>query len=319
MAQDDIRGTVVDSSSNAVSGAVVEVAPARQDATTAEDTVVRTTTDSNGDYIIDSHPFGDGTTKEWHVSAYYWDGSAWVNSLNKPGVTADLSSLIPDSVVHQYPYSTFSTSTWSDNVGGAGMTVNGMVSDTFGNGESSVFGDGTDDYGLADGPQNLPQNETFGVALTLEDPSGSDTSYWMGSSDGNASIWLYDSNFTDGTTGEMQFAVQDNNGNSIIVETDSSIADGNIHLIVWNKNSNSAAGVDIYVDDMSTTVPTTAREEQAFDHTNYTNAEPMGFFAERRDGSINNYKSYDAGIFEFNTEPYTQTERDELKARRPEV
>ena len=101
MADTDIQGTVTDQSGNPVSGAVVELTLADADASTTEQTVIRTTTDSNGNYIFDqgSHPDASSSTDEWHVSAYYWDGSAWVPAVNRPGVVADLQSDIPDSVV----------------------------------------------------------------------------------------------------------------------------------------------------------------------------------------------------------------------------
>lgn len=102
MTNSDIQGTIVDSSGTAVENAVVEVTPATTDASLSEKDVVRTTTDSNGKYIVEKHPAGDGTSQEWHVSAYNWDGSTWYNALNKPGVTASLAPAIPDSVVEDF-------------------------------------------------------------------------------------------------------------------------------------------------------------------------------------------------------------------------
>lgn len=97
MASDDIQGTVVDSSGTAVEGAVVEVAPASTDGTPDSDKAVVTTTDNNGNYLIENHPEGDGTSQEWHISAYNWDGSSWINVYTQPGVTAELTAPIPDS------------------------------------------------------------------------------------------------------------------------------------------------------------------------------------------------------------------------------
>jgi len=103
MAQDDIQGQVVDGSGNPVSGAIVELTKSYQSNPTSRERVFRTTTDSNGNYIFTGHPDGDGTTQEWHVSAYSHDGTAYVNSFNNPGVTADLpSNAIPDSVIDNF-------------------------------------------------------------------------------------------------------------------------------------------------------------------------------------------------------------------------
>ena len=103
MAQDDIQGQVVDGSGNPVSGAIVELTKSYQSSPTEREKVFRTTTDSNGNYIFTGHPDGDGTTQEWHVAAYSHDGTAYVNSFNNPGVTADLpSNTIPDSVIDNF-------------------------------------------------------------------------------------------------------------------------------------------------------------------------------------------------------------------------
>jgi len=102
MAQDDIQGQVVDAQGNPVDGAIVELTKSYQSSPTGQEAVQRTTTDSNGNYIFEGHPDGDGTTQEWHVSAYNHDGTAYVNSFNNPGVTADLpSNTIPDSAILQ--------------------------------------------------------------------------------------------------------------------------------------------------------------------------------------------------------------------------
>jgi len=101
MAQDDIQGQVVDAQGNPVSGAIVELTRSFESNPVEEQTVLRTTTDSNGNYIFESHPDGDGTTQDYHVSCYNHDGTAYVNSFNNPGVTADLSPAIPDSEIYQ--------------------------------------------------------------------------------------------------------------------------------------------------------------------------------------------------------------------------
>jgi len=126
MAQDDIQGQVVDAQGNPVEGAIVEVTPARRDDSELEENVVRVSTNSNGEYRVWYHPQGDGTTQEWHVSCYNYDGTAYVNSFNNPGVTADLpSNVIPDSRELQSRYDVTAlalsdgdpVSTWGDSSG----------------------------------------------------------------------------------------------------------------------------------------------------------------------------------------------------------
>jgi len=156
MAQDDIQGQVVDGSGNPVSGAIVELTKSYQSSPQDEQVVRRVTTDSNGNYIFDYHPDGDGTTQEWHVSAYSHDGTAYVNSFNNPGVTAELpSNAIPDSVIDNFEeviyedqgrslgdvyvgetsqfsrqQSTVSAGSWALEIGNDGTADSGVITDT---------------------------------------------------------------------------------------------------------------------------------------------------------------------------------------------
>jgi len=124
MAQDDIQGQVVDAQGNPVSGAIVELTKSYQSSPTGQEAVQRTTTDSNGNYIFEGHPDGDGTTQEWHVSCYNHNGSAYVNSFNNPGVTADLpSNVIPDAS-NEWPLDEGSGTVGNDVVGGVDVSFN---------------------------------------------------------------------------------------------------------------------------------------------------------------------------------------------------
>lgn len=224
--------------------------------------------------------------------------------------------VIPDSVAYQYPVSTFGSSTWGDDVGSADMSVNGMSASTFDNGEDSVSGDGSDDYGLADGPQNILQNKSCGVAFTFARTSTGGS--YFGSDIASASgprFWVYDPQDAGGF--DVHFA--DDNENNISVVTDGSFNDGNIHAVVINKTGNSASDIEIYVDDMSSPVPISTNSDQSFDHNSYSNSDDCAFFANNEAGTIEKYMEMEAGIFEFNTDAYSQSERDGFVDRRPEV
>jgi len=153
MAQDDIQGQVVDGAGNPVSGAIVELTKSYQSSPLDEQVVRRTTTDTNGNYIFEFHPDGDGTTQEWHVSCYNHDGTAYVNSFNNPGVTADLpESLIPDSAVAQYNAKKItgisdggSVSSRTDRVGSLDLSGSATYRSGGINGFASVDYDGSND------------------------------------------------------------------------------------------------------------------------------------------------------------------------------
>lgn len=110
MANDDIQGTITDSSGNPISGATVYLV-----AETSTNKVAFKSTDSNGYYKFTKHPDADGMPQEWHVAAYYEDGSGNVfNSVSQPKVSASLSegAAISSSVV--YDLETGDTSRWDD-------------------------------------------------------------------------------------------------------------------------------------------------------------------------------------------------------------
>lgn len=228
--------------------------------------------------------------------------------------------VMPDSVVHQYPVSTFTTSTWADNAGSADMSVNGMTADTFANGEESVLGQ-TDDYGLADGPQSLPNNQDFGVAMTLQYSDVNDLELWAGSSDGSNDFRIHTSDVDTGSVGGIGMQLGDNNSNRNRIQTDATFDDGAVHAVVINKIGNTATDWNIYVDDMGDgSDKSTTTNDQGFDHTNYSNTVSMGFYDNNENGTLKsrNIDSH-VGVFEFKSSTYSQTEREDFVSRRPEV
>jgi len=139
MAQDDIQGQVVDAQGNPVDGAIVELTKSYQSSPLDEQVVRRVTTDSNGNYIFEEHPDGDGTTQEWHVAAYSHDGTAYVNSFNNPGVTADLpSNTIPDIGMFQSPLYQYTPATGLD--ANDGQTASAWTEQLAGAGDATAVG-----------------------------------------------------------------------------------------------------------------------------------------------------------------------------------
>jgi len=165
MAQDDIQGQVVDAQGNPVSGAIVELTKSYQSSPLDEQVVRRTTTDANGNYIFEFHPDGDGTTQEWHVSCYNHDGTAYVNSFNNPGVTADLpSNAIPDSDLDHLWYGPTASQVdpLPDEI--ASLDASAVADPTLGgsiNGNTSILYDGVDDYHSTGSAATVGSNSEF--------------------------------------------------------------------------------------------------------------------------------------------------------------
>jgi hypothetical protein len=128
---------------------------------------------------------------------------------------------------------------------------------------------------------------------------------------------LTDSDAFDNSTGELRFRLKDNNNRTIVTETSDKFFDGNTHLICLNKTGNDATDVNFYVDDMTSQVKTNEPETQNFNNTAYTNNRGTGFFAANLQGSIARHLDADIAFIEFNSEPYSQQDRLNLKQRAP--
>jgi hypothetical protein len=131
---------------------------------------------------------------------------------------------------------------------------------------------------------------------------------------------LTDTDFSDGSTGEIFLDLTDSNDNQIFIETDSSFIDSQPHLLVVNVDSNQgASGVEIYVDDMTQTggVPTTTVRDTGFDANSYANSPDMAFFAGENRSSTARHKAVDLAFIEFNEQPYSQQDRLDLLRRAP--
>jgi hypothetical protein len=229
---------------------------------------------------------------------------------------------VPDSVLHQYRGENFTTSTWTDSVGNADMSVNGL-SPTQVNGAPGVSSDGVDDFGktsagLGAGPKTLPGlSDSFGVALTFSAPKGTRSTEFCGAEDlDTGSIFnIRDTDLVDGSFGEPRLRLNDGS-NVLRHETNAVFTDSQLHLLVINKLSDTS--VEMFVDDMTAVEPGTTTS-RGFDHTNYNNTVDMAFFAKNRGFGPKNLKDMQSTFFEFNTQPYSSAERQNVKQRAPGV
>lgn len=222
---------------------------------------------------------------------------------------------IPDSVVYQYVAENFG-SPWPDEVQSADMTVNGLTASTFANGETSVSGDGNSDHGLADGPESLGGLQEFGIAFTIQFSAPSPDSRLGGSIASGGRINIKTN--TNGPQGGIELSLSDGT-NFLDVFTDNAYDDGTARAVVINKTGNTGSDIDVYVDDMTTPVPTTAATDDGFNPSNYTNERDFGFYALNNDGTIEFNTDFNAGVFEFWDSPPNQSEREGFVSRRPEV
>ena len=226
----------------------------------------------------------------------------------------DTGSAIPDSVVNQYPASTFSESTWEDDVGSADMSVTGLTASTFSNGEDSVFGNGTDVHGLADTIE-LGTSLTYGLALTVQT---TDAGVLLGEVESNFNEFVQVR--TNRNKPKLTWTWLEGGGGITDVDTTTDVADGTPHAVVINKTGDSASDIDMWVDDMADSdEEANVISSGSNNSSSYGGGRDMGFYGRNVAGSVDNLIAADVGIFEFNSEPYSESERQGILDRRPEV
>jgi len=239
-----------------------------------------------------------------------------VSEITIDGQQAAELNVIPDSVVHQYTAENFATP-WLDNIGSADMTVDNLTSSTFGNGEDSVAGDGTDDHGLSSGPETLGESFEFGLAFTVSSPGLNDLDTFFGTTLNSQEFNVATSDRFGGTPGNISFRLDHGTNSSQVATGNTIVDDGSTHAVVINKPSDSVADWQIYIDDM--TVNTISNRDGGFDHTQASFTTDLGFFADNQNGSMRRFAEASIGVIEFNSSTYSQTEREAFVQRRPEV
>jgi hypothetical protein len=228
----------------------------------------------------------------------------------------------PESVVHQYRGENFRTDEWIDTAPSgpqADMSITGVSASTL-NGDRAASSDGVDDFGTADGPQTLPENETFGIAMVVQSSDNSSpTPKIIGTEDGSV-FSLANDDFFDNSTGELLFNLVDDTGSDIRVETATSatkVFDADVHLVCINKTGNDPSNGDIsfYVDDMSSETNQTVHRDNNFSHTSFSSTSKMGFFADNRSSNVESFIDLNNSFIEFKESPYSALERQALKRR----
>lgn len=193
MADSDIRGQIVDARGEGlVQGATVylwlESSP---------NSVRTTTTDANGEYVFTKHRDADGTQKEWFVTAYYEDANGNPYSVvSKPGVSASLARIIPDSAVYQWNAKELTgfaagdtVGTRPSEIGSLDLTGSGTYRTDFNN-NASVEYDGTDDSHEATAT-NISQKYVVFVVLRPDFTSSTSSRHtpWSGTDGSSTLLW----------------------------------------------------------------------------------------------------------------------------------
>jgi hypothetical protein len=268
---------------------------------------------------LTSDPQSPSTGDMWYrsdIDVFRLQTNSGVQSLT----TTEQTNLVPNSVVHQYIGDNFSSTEWTESVGAADMSINGVSANTL-NSSRSASSDGVDDVGLADGPQDLPQNATFGIAMVIRSSDLSDNSHIFGARGSNGSFFRLFSNDSIASTNEFPVLGlrPDSSRSELRAVPNTKVIDGSTHLFVINKNGADITDTAFFIDDMQTPTGATIPRNGVSDPNSYANTADMGFFALNDDdnGSITNHKSLDLPFIEFNEQPYSQQERLNLKQRAP--
>ncbi|ADB63909.1 hypothetical protein Htur_5021 (plasmid) [Haloterrigena turkmenica DSM 5511] len=190
-----------------------------------------------------------------------WDNPTLQNLVNDNGtLRLAETATIPDSAIYRWAYGSGSGSTATDSIGNADGTINGA---TWNSGtwikDYALDGNGTDSYvsttGLGDFGTTV-MNGSHAIAFTMKssDITSSSSLFGTSNSSGRPSFWI-DSG-QSGTGGNIEVFNRGASSGGVRLATDNTFDDGNPHRVVINYSSQSASGIDIYVDTNSETFTT---------------------------------------------------------------
>ena len=223
---------------------------------------------------------------------------------------------IPDSVTDQFTAQSFAKP-WPNEIPDSNsMSVEGLSEDPdWIDNNPGVEGDGVDDFGYSDLQFDPAATEAWSVALTIETE---DSGRPMGEINVGGDDFIFIVDLDTRAAGEMAFRWRSNN-DEIVIGTNEQVDDGEVHAIVINKRSDSADDIEIYVDDMSNNLAIVDTDESPDSGSYAEDPSDIGFFAVNERGSGSSFTQCTCGSFEFNSEPFTEQERNGFVSRRPEV
>ena len=200
--------------------------------------------------------------------------------------TAGLFSNMPEPR-NQWKMSAGSGSTLTDSAGSADATLNGpswTSSADYVDGWA-IDGDGVDDYcqapGMNDFGSEMDSNFSWAVTIqTTEESEDQRICTTLGSDGTRLDLQINPQGFDHGG---VRFKLDDTDANTIGIDIDGNVNDGNLHRIVGTKGGNAGDDFNIYVDNSLGSVNNTNNE--GFNNT--TDFDRDFTFMARNDGSIN--------------------------------
>jgi len=258
-----------------------------------------------------SPPIRDGSGNSIN-SIRLGDGSEISEVRTGAGDVLFSANSIPDSLENQYDFvNNLSAGDGSvnDPIGSDPMSLSGTFTDATIGGESGAEGDSTDN-GTADA-YDAAADDSFGLAFSFAgskfsgDFAGADEAFNPGIS-------------VRGEGGNIELLLADDDNHRISAKTSSTFDGGSTYACVINKNGNTASDIKIYITDMtnpeSVTTPDSSSKYQSDGvDTNWK------FWARNNDGTADNHINVTMGVFEFNSDTYSQTDRQNFVSRRPEL
>jgi len=200
-------------------------------------------------------------------------------------------SAIPDSVIHHYNPGNFTTSNWSDEIGSSDIsTISGLIFNSSGfSNNGGVSGDGTD-HGLSNTMGNFGSSRDTDFAISVPFNTSDDGAMLLGHDESGVSARTLELgvgvSFHGASSGELSFSLRDSNGNKLSAATSGhTFNDSNDHHLILNKTSNSAGGLEFYVDDMTTDVGSNHVDTGFGNATVQDFDGEMGYFCRSQSGS----------------------------------
>lgn len=219
-----------------------------------------------------------------------------------------LFSQVPNSVIHQYRGRDFTTSTWTNSVGSADISINGASVTTL-NGKRAASGDGVDDFGKATIPRvgNLQKSAVeFSMQTTSSGngiPFGVNNSPSTGGTVTFNPSLNFDANFNQ-DPGNINIQLSD--GTDLIrfaATTSPNLNDGDVHKVSIVFVDTASNDVRLIIDGSQVNITFSA----ASGPQNFGNlSDDFGFFARTDGGTPSDFSEISFGIFRFHDRPISK-------------